>query len=423
MEYTTTTKNGNSVILSATFTADEVSAMRHDAMLAMAKKLRIPGFRSGKAPLSIIAKYVDDEEVKSDIIQKAASQTYVSFLKDHKDTEALIFEPEIVTSSFEGEGEANRLMVEVRVFEMPKADREMWNGIEVDDVLIDITRAVDDRIKALVDAVTESVPKDGPAGHGSAVSVSITTEKSQSPSRMEFTLGEGDVGSVYEPVMTGMNVGETRHFNVQLKEGSLEGEITLERLAEKHVPEVNDEFAQAVGAFGSLEELRGALERDEQQKAEESRKETVFGKAIEAAVEKLGIDFPGYVRRDAAQGRLDEIKESLSRNGLSLNEYLKYNNIDMEQLMKDVEADAVRLLQRDLLMEATERSCGIVAQDADVDAYVESHREELAKAGVDGSTENGRKTVRNIIEWEKTRDLILESITLKKQKKDEQEVK
>jgi len=149
----------------------------------------------------------------------------------------------------------------------------------------------------------------------------------------------------------------------------------------------------------------------------------VFGRAIEAAVEKLGIDFPGYVRRDAAQRRLDEIKESLSRNGLSLNEYLKYNNIGMEQLMKDVEADAVRLLQRDLLMEATERSCGIVAEDADVDAYVESHREELAKAGVEASTENGRKTVRNIIEWEKTRDLILESITLKKQNRDEQEVK
>jgi len=423
MEYTTTTKKGNSATLSATFNADEVSAMRHDAMLAMAGKFRIPGFRPGKAPLSIVAKYVDDEELKDDIFQKAASQAYVSFLKDHKDTEALIFEPEIVSSALEGDAETSRLTVDVRVFEMPKADRAMWNGIEVEEVPIDTAKAVEARIRALVDAVTETVPKDGPAGHGDAVTVSVATEKSQTPYHTEFTVGEGDVGQAYEPVVTGMNAGESRHFSVQLKESSLEGEITLEGLAEKHVPEVNDEFAKTVGAFSSLEELRAMLERDEQHKADEARKETIVGRAVEAAVEKLGIDFPGYVRRDATQRRLDEIKESLTRNGLSLNEYLKYNNIDMEQLRKDVEADAVRLLQRDLLMEATERSCGIAAEDADVDAYVRSHGEELTKAGVNASTESGRKTVRNIIEWEKTRDLILDSVMLKKQDEARQEEK
>ncbi len=101
MEYTTTNKTGNSIVLSATFSADEVSAMRREAVLAMAGKLRIPGFRPGKAPLSIVAKYVSDEELKDDVLQKAASQTYVTFLKEHKDTDALIFEPEIVESVLE----------------------------------------------------------------------------------------------------------------------------------------------------------------------------------------------------------------------------------------------------------------------------------------------------------------------------------
>ncbi|HWQ21182.1 MAG TPA: trigger factor [Clostridia bacterium] len=411
MEYTTTNRTGNSIVLSATFTADEVSAMRHEATLAMAGKLRIPGFRPGKAPLSIVAKYVSDEELKDDVLQKAASQTYVTFLKEHKDTDALIFEPEIVEAAPE-DSPTDGLKVDIRVFEMPKADREFWSTVEVEDVPVDTARAVQSRINALVDAVTETSPKDGPAAQGDSVTVTISTERSKAPHHTEFTLGEGEVGKAYEPFVVGMNVGESKHFSVQMQESALEGEVTLEGVAMKHVPEVNDDFARTVGAFESLEQLRKTLEEDEQHKADEARKDAVFGRAIEKAAEKLGIDFPGYVLRDATEERLGEIKNSLARNGLSLNEYLKYNDITVEQLTKDVEADAVKLLRRDLLMEATERACSIVAGDADIDAYSESHKEELAKANVDTTTEDGRKTVRNVIVWDNTRSLIVSAVQL-----------
>ncbi len=411
MEYATTSKTGNSILLSATFSADEVTAMRRDATQAMAGKLRVPGFRPGKAPLSIVAKYISDGELKDDVLQKAASQTYVTFLKEHGDTDALIFEPEIVDSEVEDDT-SKGLKVDVRVFEMPKADRELWSGIEVEEVHTDVTRAVESRIRALVDAVTETSPKDGPAAHDDSVTVTVATEKTQNPYHTEFTVGEGEVGKAYEPFLAGMSVGDSKHFNVQLQDSPLEGDITLDGVAQKHVPEVNDEFARTVGAFESLAELRKALEEDEQRKADEARKDTVFSRAVEAAAQKLGIDFPGYVRRDATQERLGEIKKSLARNGLSLNEYLKYNNISAEQLTKDIEADAVKLLQRDLLMEATERTCSIVAGDEDVQTYAESHKEELSKAGVDASTDKGHKTIRNVIVWEKTRSLIVDAVQL-----------
>ena len=147
----------------------------------------------------------------------------------------------------------------------------------------------------------------------------------------------------------------------------------------------------------------------------------IFSRAIQAAAERLGIDFPGYVRRDATQERLGEIKDSLARNGLSLSEYLKYNNISAEQLTKDVEADAVKLLQRDLLMEATERACGIVAGDADIETYAKLHKEELVKASIDATMESGRKTIRNIIVWENTRNLVVDAVKLKELSEAKQE--
>ncbi|MCX6085733.1 MAG: trigger factor [Caldiserica bacterium] len=421
MEYTTTSKTGNSILLSATFSADEVTAMRRDATQAMAGKLRVPGFRPGKAPLSIVAKYISDEELKDDVLQKAAHQTYVTFLKEHGDTDALIFEPEIVDSVVEGDA-GTGLKVDVRVFEMPKTDRELWSSIEVEEVQTDVARAVDSRIRALVDAVTETSPKDGPAAHDDSVTVTVATGKTQNPYHTEFTVGEGEVGRAYEPFLAGMRVGESKHFNVQLQDSPLEGDITLDAVAEKHVPEVNDEFARTVGAFESLVQLRTALEEDEQRKADEARKDMVFSRALEAAAAKLSIDFPGYVRRDAAEERLGEIKSSLARNGLSLNEYLKYNDISAEQLTKDVEADAVKLLQRDLLVEATERACSIVAADEDIQTYAESHKEELSKAGIDASTEKGHKTIRNVIVWEKTRSLIIDAVQVMQPSGAKQEV-
>ncbi|MHB8071618.1 MAG: trigger factor [Candidatus Cryosericum sp.] len=422
MEYTTTNRTGNAIVLSALFSSDEVSAMRHEALQTTAGKLRIPGFRPGKAPLSIVAQYIGDGDLKDDVLQKAASQSYLTFLKEHKDTDALIFEPEIVDTVW-GDEKSGGLKIDVRVFEMPKADQEFWKAIEVEDVHTDVTKAVTSRMASLVDAVTETSPKDGPAAHGDDVSVSVLTVKSTSPYRTEFTVGEGDVGKAYEDVLVGMNAGETRHFNVQLQESTLEGDITVESVAEKHVPEINDEFARSVGSFGSLAELRKALEDDEQRKADEARQDALFDRAIQVAAQKLGIDFPGYVRRDATEQRLDEIKSSLARNGLSLNEYLKYNNINAEQLTNDVEADAVKMLQRDLLMEATERACGIAAEDSEVGAYVTLHADELAKAGIDITTEKGRTSVQNVVVWDKTRSLIAGAVLLKEPSEAKQEEK
>jgi trigger factor len=420
VEYTTTNRTGNAVVLSASFSADEVSAMHREALRAVAGKLRIPGFRSGKAPLSIAAQYVSDDELKDDVLQKAASQSYLTFLKEHKDTDALIFEPEIVDTVW-GDENAKGLRIDVRMFEMPKADQGLWNSIEVQDVRTDTAKAVARRMMSLVDAVTETSPKDGPAALGDVVNVSILTEKSTNPYRTEFTVGEGDVGKAYEDVLTGMTPGESKHFNVQLQESALEGDITLEGVAEKHVPELNDEFARSVGSFESLAELQKTLEGDEQRKADEARQDALFDSAIQAAAEKLGVDFPGYVRRDATEQRLGEIKNSLARNGLSLNEYLKYNNISAEQLTKDVEADAVKMLQRDLLMEATERVCSIAAEDSDIDAYVVLHKEELAKAGIETATEKGRTSVRNVVVWDKTRSLITSAVQMKEPSEAKQE--
>lgn len=420
MEYTAATKIGNSTVISATFTPEETAALRQQALQAKARSLHVPGFRPGKAPLGMVAKYVSNQDLKDEVIQKAASQAYLAFLKEQSDADALIFEPEIVDSTV-GEELNDELKLQVRVFELPRTDQTFWKSIEVEDEPVDVTKSVERRISALVEALTETSPKEGPAEKGDAVAVTIKTEKATNPYHTELTVGEGEVGKAYEPYLVGMMPGETRHFSVQLSGSSMEGEITLESVAEKHIPPVDDNFARSVGAFENLEELRKTLEDDERRKAEEARKDALFTRAVDTAAEKLAIDFPGYVRRDATEQRLGEIKESLARNGLSLNEYLKYNNIAMEQLMKDVEADAVKALQRDLLMEATERACGIVADDAVIDEYVGEHADELTKAGIDTSTEAGRKTAGNVIVWEKTRDLIVDSVAVKTAAKTAQE--
>jgi len=105
---------------------------------------------------------------------------------------------------------------------------------------------VERRISALVEALTETSPKEGAAGTGDAATVTIKTEKSTNPYHTELTVGEGEVGKAYEPYLVGMLPGETRHFSVQLSGSSMEGDITLESVAEKHVPSVDDDFARSV---------------------------------------------------------------------------------------------------------------------------------------------------------------------------------
>ncbi len=411
MEYTTTNKSGNSLVLSSSFTPEEITALKQEAMQTIASKMHIRGFRPGKAPLSVVASYVDDEEVKDEILKKTASQVYVKFLKESKETDSLIFEPEVIKAAWDTADKG--LVLDMRVFELPKADHDFWSAVEVEDVHIEVSKAVENRIHALVDAVTETSPKEAPVAHGDLVAVSIKTPNAQNPHHTELTVGEGEVGTKYEPIVLGMSKGDTKHFSLPMQENTLEGDLTIESVAEKHVPEINDEFAKSVGSFSSLAELQKALHDEEEQRAQQNRRDTLFARAIEAAVQKQPLEFPAYVRQDAAQQRLAEVRESLTQNGLSLSEYLKYNNITTEQFGKDVEAEAVKLLQRDLLMEATERACSISADDSEVSAYAEGHKDELQKENVNPANDEGHRIIRNIIVWDKTRDAIVDAIHLK----------
>lgn len=411
VEYATTKKTGNAITLSASFSAEEVSTMRREALAKEAGRLRVPGFRPGKAPVSIVAKYVMDEELKEDIIRKAASQAYLTFLKEHQETEALIFEPEVIRTSW-AETDSTALGVDVCIYELPATDTAFWKDVEIEDVPIDVAPAVRRRLLSLVEAVTEVTPKDGPAQPGDSVNVSILTLKATKPYKTELTVGEGEVGKAYQEVLAGMKAGESKHFTVTIQDSQLEGDITVENVCERHVPEMDDEFARSVGSYDTLAELEKTLTDDEERKARIARDDTLFERAMKAASEKLNLEFPMYVRTDATDRRMEEIKSSLTRNGLSLSDYLKYNNIGLDQLRTDVEADAVAALQRDLLMEATQRVCVMSASDADVEAYVTQHGEELGKAAIDVTTEKGRASVRNIVIWDMTRELIVKSVRL-----------
>lgn len=411
MEYATTKKTGNAITLSASFSAEEVSTMRREALAKEAGRLRVPGFRPGKAPTSIVAKYVTDEELKEDIIRKAASQAYITFLKEHQETGALIFEPEVIGTSWT-ETDNAALGIDVCVYELPATDVAFWKDVEVEDVPIDVAPAVRRRLLSLVDAVTEVTPKDGPAKSGDSVNVSILTLKATKPYKTELTVGGGEVGKAYQEVLVGMKTGESKHFTVTIQDSQLEGDITVENVCERHVPEINDEFARSVGSYDTLFELEKALTDDEERKARVARDDTLFERAMKTAAEKLSLEFPMYVRTEATERRMEEIKSSLTKNGLSLNDYLKYNNIGLDQLRADVEADAIVTLQRDLLMEATQRVCAIDASDADVEAYAAQHGEELGKAAIDATTESGRASVRNIVVWDMARELIVKSVRL-----------
>jgi trigger factor len=412
LENTTKSQTGNSLVLSSSFNAEELSALRSQAIQSIGVKMRIPGFRPGKAPLSVLSNYVKESDVNDDLLQAAASKSYSTFLKEDKSTDALIFEPEILSTTW-GSVETPALELELRVFRLPRTDREFWSSIEVEDTHIDVESAVERRISALVETATELVPKSGAAGPGDSVGVSILTAGGQRPYRTELVLGEGTVGRAYQDVVAGMNVGESRHFSVTLQEKPLEGDLTLETVAERHVPEVNDEFAHSLGAYDSLDALRASLRAEEEKRAEEERDDSLFAHSVDVAAQRLDLQFPLYVRREETERRVAEMRDRLARNGLSLNEYLKYNSLELGAFTSGVESEAAKGLERELLMEATQRSCEILVDDNDAASYAETNGDELKKAGIDIASYEGKIAIRNIILWQRTRKLIVESVRLK----------
>lgn len=343
--------------------ADSFEKALQNAYLKARKKINVNGFRKGKAPRKMIEQLYGENVFYEDAVN-ALVNTDVAPAVDETDYE-LVDNPEInVTSVNKTDGVTFKVIITVK----PEVEISDYKGIEVEKVVNAVTdEDIDKQIQALRERNGRLVTVDDRAAeNGDVAVIDFEGFKDGVPfdggkdSNYELALGSNTFIPGFEEQIVGKKTGEEFTINVTFPEnyqmeeiaGQLcEFKIKLNEIKCKELPDLDDEFVKDATEFDTLDEFKADMRRKLEENASKSAEIETENKIYETLIEKMTADIPQVMFEHKIDEMIRDFEVNLSKNGINLDTYLMYTNMEMPAFRKTFEDQAQKQVKVRLALE------------------------------------------------------------------------
>ena len=198
----------------------------------------------------------------------------------------------------------------------------------------------------------------------------------------ELEIGSGRFIPGFEEQIVGMKAGEHRDITVKFPEEypaeELKGKdsvfaIDLHEVREKVLPEINDEFAQNVSEFDTLEEYKKDVKKQLLAKKKQQAEYELEEKMIEAISNNASVEIPEVMIDEQVEEFIHDFEHRLSHQGLRLSDYLSYMGTSLEDLKKSRREDAKKTCKTRLALEAIIKAEDIKVEPEELDQSIAVH--------------------------------------------------
>jgi len=397
---------GSRISVEVEVPAQDVDRATSRAARALAKEMRMPGFRQGKAPASLVIQRLGFGPVLQEAIREALPEWYERALLDVR--VSTIGDPSIeMVSTPDDEGEALEFKFEVGV--RPPATLGEYKGLEVgrreNDVPDDV---VDREVERIREGFARLEPVERAAAEGD--SLLIDFEGLIDGSAFEggkaedylLELGSGRLIEGFEEQLVGAKAGENREVNVSFP-GDYQAEhlagkeavfdVAVKEVREKILPELDDEFASEASEFDTLEELRADIGEKVGQAVEGRAEEDFRIAAVDAAVDAATVEVPAEIVTARATERWERMERQLAQRGMDPDSFLQMQGKTREELIEESKPDAERELKREAVVTAIAEAEEIEITDEELVEALEhsaQHERTTPQKLLERLRENGR---------------------------------
>jgi trigger factor len=352
-----------------------VNAQWEQAYGRVQKQARLPGFRKGHVPRSLVKVHFADE-VRREVAEHLIPEVYRQALSEAQLDP--VNEPDIQDLQLE-EGAPLSFVALVEV--KPAIALADYTGIEIDHAPTTITgERVDETLERMRDQQAEFRAVERPAGPGDLVIVDYTLNiEGQEPSSQTgyaFMIGDGSVMREIDEAAAGMGAGEQRevgfrfpddHRREELRGKAGTAALKVVEVKEKVLPALDDEFAKSVGQFDDLVALRAEVQQQLEGRQAAEDRQALEDKVVDTLLGRHQFGVPeSLVMRQIAH-QVEHARERMRRQGVDPDR-LPW---DYEKLIGELRPGAERAVRRALLLEAVAEREGLAPTDADADAEVE----------------------------------------------------
>ena len=339
----------------------------------LAKQVRLPGFRPGKAPAKLLEARVGRgavlERVVNDVLPARYSEAVTATeLKP-------IGQPEIEVTKIE-DGEELVFTAEVDV--RPDIDLPDLSTLAISVEPVEVTDdEVDAELQALRARFGTLKGVNRPAQTGDFVSIDLSAAvngKDIPDGRAEglsHEIGSGELIEGLDEAIVGLSEGESATFDTKLVAGENAGKnadvtVTVKSVKERELPEADDEFAQLASEFDTLDELRANLTQQVRQVKRIHQAEKIRDNALETLLEKVEVPLPENIVAAQVEAALHNAIHGLEHDEAKLDEALKEQGTSREKFDADNREAAEKAIKTQLLMDAVADELNIEVAESDL---------------------------------------------------------
>ncbi len=396
------------------------------AARGLAREMRMPGFRKGKAPPSLVIQRLGFGTVLQDAIRESLPEWYEQGLLGSGISP--VGDPSIeIVSAPEAEGEPLEFKFEIGV--RPPAKLGDYKGLEVGKAEAEPTDEIVEReVERIREGFAKLEPVERAATAGDVLLVDfegLRDGKAFEGGKANdylLELGGGQLIEGFEEQMTGAEAGDERKVEVTFPEDyqaeELAGEdavftVEVKEVREKVLPELDDDFAAEASEFETLEELRADIAKRVSEAVDERAEQDFRVAAVDAAVDGATVEMPDDLVQARAEERWDRVERQLAARGMDPSAYLQMQGKTREELLEESKPDAERELKREAVLAAIAEAEAIeVSEEEMVEAlaHTAEYERTTPEKLLERLRESGRDAmVREDIAVRKAIDLIAES--------------
>lgn len=353
----------------------------------VSKKVKIDGFRPGKAPKDIFLKKYGKENLLVEAADSCMQDAYMDILKDNEGLE-IVAQPKVEIKGVSDE----KLELMFTLILKPEVKLGKYTGLGVKKEEAKVTKKeIEESIDHMRSHYAENVTKDVKVANGDIAIIDFEGFKDGvafaggKAENYSLTIGSNSFIPGFEEQIIGMEKGEEKELNLtfpedyhaeELKGAPVVFKVKVNEIKEVKVPELDKDFFEDLGMEGidSKEALEKQVEENIKTRKESELENKYLDELLEAAAKNTEVDIPDVMIEEEIDRMLKQYEENLNMQGITLEQFYKFTNSDEKALRDQMKEEAGKRVKFRLMLEEIAKAEKFDMSDKDA----EKEAEELA---------------------------------------------
>lgn len=343
--------------------AEQLNKVKKEALKRVSQDLRLPGFRQGKAPLSLVEKSVNPATFQTEFLDRALNELYVTALEEQKLRP--VSQPQVKIQKFVP---FETLEVEVEVEVVGAIKVADYKKVKVAKKAVKVTaKDVDEVIEQLKKREAEKKDVDRASKNGDQVWIDFkgidakTKEAISGADGKDYPLllGSNTFIPGFENHLVGVKAGEEKTFSLTfpkdygvkaLQSRKVEFTVAVTKVQEVTEPKIDDAFAAKTGPFKTLADLKADVKKQLQTEKDYQADRQYTDALLTKITSDSKVSIPQVLVEEQIERLLNEQKQNIVYRGMTWQEFLESQGLTEEQYKEQLRPDAEMRVKAGLVL-------------------------------------------------------------------------